>query len=160
MGKHSSLLMVRCPRCRTSMPLTEDLTQCPECGRRMKGREGVLNFVSSAARDNEREYYDKAYQSKPTGRTDAKQEIGGFEPYWYTPTQPENEMLLASMGNLTGKTILLLGNGASSKELRFILDSPSHKPHGLFGSVRTCPGKDSGTVQYRALQREDNLCRH
>ncbi len=62
-------------------------------------------------------YYDTKYAKSVSRRLT----FLDFYEEWHDRTIPENLILLKSMDNLHGKTVLLLGNGISYKELYFLV---------------------------------------
>lgn len=74
--------------------------------------DGIIDFVGSSG--SEREHYDKLYsQTAKRSLT-----IDDFKDAW--KKEPGFKELLESMGNVSGKKILLLGSGISVKELYFL----------------------------------------
>jgi ubiquinone/menaquinone biosynthesis C-methylase UbiE len=76
--------------------------------------EGTYDFTSKDNKSGEREYYDEHYErnSFETLSTQACRKM------WQT--WPGFEELLVSMGDISSRKILLLGNGVSLKELYFL----------------------------------------
>lgn len=75
---------------------------------------GTYNFVSEGNKSEEREHYDAKYKKdlfKPLSVEDCRM-------VW--STWPAFEKHYVSMGDISGKKILLLGNGLSRKELYFL----------------------------------------
>ena len=79
---------------------------------------GSYDFVRSKNNcAKEKEHYNRKYKhsipEKKLGLKDICEQ-------WYDKSLPHNLILLNSLGDLSGKRILLLGNGTSSKELYFL----------------------------------------
>lgn len=83
--------------------------------------EGCCDFVCDPASTNERKYYDEEY-------SDHQDRWSGSEPLdsidlaklWREGLGGGDEHLLASLGDLRGKRVLLLGNGSSVHEYHFL----------------------------------------
>ena len=79
--------------------------------------DGAYDFVSPGARvEGEKHFYDEHY--KAAGGHEFTLEV--VRERWTEIARPEAAVLLASLGDLSGKRILLLGNGMSIKELYFL----------------------------------------
>ncbi len=82
-----------------------------------KNYDGCYDFVSSRMDlKNERQHYDKEY----SGGRARKITVNMLKSSWFDETVPWYTTLLASLGNLNGKIVLLLGNGGSYKEIYFL----------------------------------------
>jgi len=84
--------------------------------------DGILNFVTNPDRRAEQAHYDAEYDvaapSEPA-------EIEPLGQHWLeTPYAPVNRLVWSRLGDLHGKTVLLLGNGLSCKELYFAGQTP------------------------------------
>lgn len=111
----------RCPSCRTLLRLVENA--CSQCGWRARGEpEGVLSFVTDPALRAESDHYDGEYAGAGLTPPVELEALGGL---WRdNPWAPFNETLLDAMGDLRGKTVLVLGNGVATKELYFLTQRP------------------------------------
>ena len=81
-----------------------------------KNHNGSYDFVLNENLRRERDYYDIEYKrrlSKPLTLQECCEK-------WQHNAMPENFALLRSLGDLSGKKILLIGNGTSFKELYFL----------------------------------------
>jgi SAM-dependent methyltransferase len=79
-------------------------------------QDGVFDLVTDPATRSEREHYDSFYSKKKK----YKISIGACRGIWNDRRAPEHKFLLQSLGPLADKTVLLLGNGGSLKELLFL----------------------------------------
>ena len=79
-------------------------------------RDGVFDFVVDPSRRSERDHYDAFY----AGRKPIRISVETCRQIWNDRRVPEHRFLLQSLGPLEGKTILLLGNANSLKELFFL----------------------------------------
>jgi len=79
-----------------------------------ENQDGIYDFTSKDNRNMEKEYYDDHYRraSLKTLSIEACRRIWG--------TWPGFEEVLTSMSDISGRRILLLGNGTSLKELYFL----------------------------------------
>lgn len=78
--------------------------------------DGVYDFVPDIGRHHERVFYDKKYSASGYAPLSLK----ACRNRWYDETFPESLVLLKSLDNISGKKILLLGNGTSIKEFHFL----------------------------------------
>ncbi|MDH3626186.1 MAG: class I SAM-dependent methyltransferase [Acidobacteriota bacterium] len=85
----------------------------------------MFDFVDSADRAEEKGFYDQAYVGRRQ-ESCAKQTVESVLPIWDLPDRPENRIVLEQLGDLSGKKVLLLGNGESLKELLFLTMDPAH----------------------------------
>ena len=108
----------RCPACRNQVGLDalRSVSACPSCGVRLATDDGIVDFVAAApvvkSRD-ERAYYDKVYADvRPRRSGEAR--LATLGPRWHGPeAPPERQAAWRRLGDLIGKTVLLLGNGDS-----------------------------------------------
>jgi SAM-dependent methyltransferase len=115
----------RCPSCRQQLELEDDAgrPRCVRCGWVAGPGDGILDFVSDAERADEREYYEGEYATTtaPDRRPD---DIAALEREWRDPVLILNHLVWEQLGPLAGRRIVLLGNGASEKELFFLRQDP------------------------------------
>lgn len=95
--------------------------------------QGVYDLVAASTdRGAEQEFYDSVYGSKePASRRD----IAECEALWHCGHQPELRVVRKAVGSVAGKDVLLLGNGASEKELAFLLEAPRML---VYSDLSTC----------------------
>jgi SAM-dependent methyltransferase len=78
----------------------------------------VLDLLPSRKDVAEEAYYEEVYAGEDRGAlTDARAE-------WASRYYPMNEAVLRRVGDVRDKTVVLLGNGTSEKELLFLDDEP------------------------------------
>lgn len=77
---------------------------------------GVYDFTSRTSLKEEQSFYNERYSAKTLPQLTR----AACEAQWSVSRFRENRVLLESLGNLNGKTILLLGNGTSCKEFHFL----------------------------------------
>ena len=83
-----------------------------------KSYEGCYDLVvADQETQKERDHYDKEYLQKQIEELTPS----GVKSEWFDEMTPWRRTLLESLGDLSGKQILLLGNGESSKEIYFLL---------------------------------------
>ena len=81
-----------------------------------KSHHGCYDFVvPSCELKAEREHYDKEYPAKAV----TPPTIASVTQQWFDEMLPWRRTFLASLGELAGKRILLVGNGDSNKEFYF-----------------------------------------
>lgn len=79
-----------------------------------ENHDGTYDFVVSREQSSEREYYENLYNRDGSSIC----LIEDFQRAWQK--EPGFEQLLSSLGDISEKKILLLGNGISLKELYFL----------------------------------------
>lgn len=81
-------------------------------------RGGCYDFVTASPEmQKEKEHYDKEYQAKIRRRKPLSFSL--IHDLWFDETTPWYRSLLYSLGDLSGKDVLLVGNGGSPRELYF-----------------------------------------
>ena len=91
---------------------------CEEGGRRQVYRplHGCYDFVlEGLSQESERAHYEAHYQGASLRALD----LDDIRGLWFDRCTPWYNTLLHSMGELQGKTVLLVGNGRSCKEFYF-----------------------------------------
>lgn len=107
-----------CPSCGVIVELGQD---CDMCGRVIV-RNGVADFVGADEHSAEINFYNTVYSARarriPPPET--------MRHHWEgDPDSPQNGLILKALGDLAGQIVLLIGNGASDKEIFFLTLSPS-----------------------------------
>jgi len=86
--------------------------------------DGCFDFVKPSLTVKEvREIYDDAYSRRTTSQTTtniSQITLASLAEQWEDNTIPWRKTMLDALGELSGKEILLLGNGASFKEFFFL----------------------------------------
>lgn len=81
------------------------------------GHDGIFDFaVTNPELRKARELYDQEYLKRPIPNIDWPV----VSESWENKTLPWRRTMLSSLGNLAGKQVLLLGNGASFQEFYFL----------------------------------------
>ena len=78
-----------------------------------KTQDGVVDFVFDPQLKKERDHYDDVYDLDDVPHISIEQ----THELWLDRAHPEAKVALNSLGDIDGKTILLVGNGLSLKEL-------------------------------------------
>jgi SAM-dependent methyltransferase len=82
----------------------------------------IYNLVPPTTdRIEEQQFYDATYSRDERA---VLRSVAETAELWECPNQPEIAVMRRATGDVHGKDILLLGNGASEKELAFLLDGP------------------------------------
>jgi ubiquinone/menaquinone biosynthesis C-methylase UbiE len=111
----------RCPRCRAAL-VGRDAVICPGCGRvARESAAGILDLLSDTV-SAEQEHYDDWYDASRTGPPPP---LESLEHHWRSRYYPMNRTVLERIGDVRGKTIVLLGNGTSEQELYLLTRDPA-----------------------------------
>jgi len=120
--KYSSFPSFHCPACSNVNMAASGCASCARCGRAHVVSHDIYDLVSAGTdRGAEQRFYDSVYGSNDTI---ARRDIATCEVLWHRGHQPELEIVRRAVGNVAGKDVLLLGNGASEKELAFLCEMP------------------------------------
>lgn len=115
-----------CPRCYGPLELVvnelpnKQSLRCSNCNDEFPGVADSFDLtITEREREPERYHYQLAYLSPSASHTT------DFDPEhrsrrWADPHWPEGYLILNRLGDLNGKVVLCLGNGASTKELHFL----------------------------------------
>lgn len=111
----------RCTHCGAYFSLEE--TMCTQCHYNfLLPATGVLDFVNVSEKINSELYhYDKVYN---TQKINGAKETKELKKLWTNPWNPQDQIVLDSLGDLRGKRVLLLGNGHSIKEMFLLSLNP------------------------------------
>lgn len=102
--------------------MEEKPSKCAQCGRRLYVRSMGFDLADTKDKGAEVRFYNSHYSAAPL--PEKKNAITDFAKEWHRVDQPQNKSVRRFVGSVTGKRVLLLGNGASRKELTFLLDNP------------------------------------
>lgn len=131
---------------------------CPACGWSAPVTDGVTDWApASEAREAEREFYEGEYGAG-VGERGEWMVPEALAWLWRNPYYPENERVLARVGDLRDRTVLLLGNGGSEKELFLLTAAPRAlvvsdlAPAGLAAlRAKTDPGRWAARLHWAAI---------
>jgi SAM-dependent methyltransferase len=116
--------------------------RCASCGLDLEVAGGVVDFVRVEERGPERAFYDDFYSHAPS--LNSLPSPASLGATWTGPHAPwEMQVVWRRLGALRERTILLLGNGESVRELYMLVQ----RPRALIYS-------DLSPVGLRALRRE------
>lgn len=111
-----------CTRCKTILVpdafatfTSESEFLCHGCQAVFLNHSGCLDMT--VTKSCEREHYDGVYSPESESHTPSTS--NAWAPLWSDPLHPERRKMLDILGNVEGKSMLLLGNGLSAKELHF-----------------------------------------
>jgi len=114
-----------CPGCRKALRLAieDDRSVCSACGWTARAGDGAaLNFVMDPALRKEADHYEDEYAQ---ARLAAPVELEALAALWKdNPWAPFNQTIHDALGDVRNKTMVLLGNGVSAKELFFLTQGP------------------------------------
>lgn len=147
---HAVAPALRCPACHGDLVVIEETggLHCASCGYTAGVEEGVVDFVVTDQGSGERAFYDDFYEHAPERRPPPA--LAALERTWTTPTAPwEMQRVWDRLGDLRGRTVLLLGNGESFNELYLL----TQQPRALIYS-------DLSPVGLRALRRHVDPTAH
>jgi len=98
------------------------LPGCAQCGNSLVDSHGVFNLTDHVSKVEERKFYDREYSNSEGQQPPLSLET--LQPAWKRNDAAQNRLLRDAVGNLSGKAVLLIGNGASRKELTFLNHAP------------------------------------
>ena len=118
--------ILRCPRCYGQLDIVageleeEQSLLCGDCKAEFPGVGDSFDLtIDAGERQLERRHYQRAYASRCVSvRTGF--DAGHWSQRWADAHWPEGRLILGRLGDLNGKVVLCLGNGASLKELHFL----------------------------------------
>lgn len=123
-------MIFRCPACSNGVGLDalQSARACPSCGGQIATSDGILDFVAAAPvakSEGERAYYQGVYGAYSS--TDPVElDLIALGSRWHGPkAPPERRAAWRRLGDLRGKTVLLLGNGDSFPELYLLTAHPA-----------------------------------
>jgi SAM-dependent methyltransferase len=116
----SPVVQYRCPRCRRALaPVADGHLECV-CGWVVRPGE-VLDFTG-AETTAEQAHYEELYVNE---REASGHSLPELESLWASHYYPMNRVVLERIGDITGKVLLLVGNGTSEKELFLLTRDPA-----------------------------------
>ncbi len=115
-----------CPQCYEPLELVvnelpnKQSLQCSNCRTEFHGVVDSFDLtITEGERELERHHYQQEYLLRSASLpTDFDPEHWSHR--WADPHWPEGRLILNRLGDLNGKVVLCLGNGASTKELHFL----------------------------------------
>jgi ubiquinone/menaquinone biosynthesis C-methylase UbiE len=116
------VVIYQCPACRRPLQTKRGSPFCSSCGARVRTQEGILLLACDAELSAEAAHYEQRYAV-----ADQKQRLSDLRllrSEWESLYYPMNADVLRRVGDIGDKTVLLLGNGASDKELYFLTQKP------------------------------------
>jgi ubiquinone/menaquinone biosynthesis C-methylase UbiE len=116
-----SAAIYQCPACRRPLQTKRESPFC-SCGARVRSHDGILLLAREAAHSAEGAYYEQCYAVAAQKRRSSDLRLLRYE--WESLYYPMNADVLRRVGDIGDKTVLLLGNGASDKELYFLTQKP------------------------------------
>ncbi len=116
-----SELSFHCPVCGSDVEISGGGSRalCSRCGHDAAAASGVAHFVRSEERILEQAYYDGVYLESESG------DVTDLHAEWRSLYYPMNRRVLARVGDVKGRAVVLLGNGTSPKELVFLEQDPA-----------------------------------
>jgi SAM-dependent methyltransferase len=124
MPSRTALELFRCPECHAEIDLVPaTAVRCEACGLQLDAADGVVDLVGDRRRGNERAFYDDYYSHAPDlGEVPGPASLAGT---WTGPDAPwEMQRVWRHLGELTDRTVVLLGNGESVAELHMLVERP------------------------------------
>ncbi len=112
-----------CHSCKTELWMDFEENVCRNCKKQIVIDDNIFNLTLSSEKTLEKDYYNSVY--KKTNINPQKITLKKLDEQWSSNLKPENVIIRKILGNLKNKKILLTGNGASWKELAFLLDKPN-----------------------------------
>ena len=82
----------------------------------------IYDFVGATKKYEEKSFYDGEYGKSYV--VERKTTLDDLESIWKRPYAPQDALVRKMLGDIKAKTVVMLGNGASQKELAFLKDHP------------------------------------
>jgi ubiquinone/menaquinone biosynthesis C-methylase UbiE len=130
----------RCPSC--DRPLEIRAGTCAECGAVVQTDDGILLLAPKDAMEEEGAFYDDVYTG---AAAPPSSDTTSLRSEWESLYYPMNADVLRRVGDLRDQVVLLLGNGASAKELYFL----ELQPRRLIVSDLSLEGLRAGRRRHR-----------
>lgn len=124
MRSRAAVQLFRCPECHAEIDLVPAAAvRCDACGLELDAADGVVDLVGDRGQGNERAFYDDYYShASDLGEVPVPASLAGT---WTGRDAPwEMQRVWHHLGELTDRTILLLGNGESVAELHMLVEQP------------------------------------
>src|SRR5262245_66693908 len=105
----ASTFLFLCPSCGSGIAVHDSgrRAPCGRCGLDAATTAGVVDFVRNEERLLEQSYYDDVYVHSPSS------DPIDLHAEWRSLYYPVNRRVLARVGNVKGRVVVLLGNGTS-----------------------------------------------
>lgn len=116
-----------CPNC--SVPIDPATGKCAggggcaHCIEGFRRASGVFDFVKSKAVEDEQAFYNDVYRQGQAAKPAQRPEE--FAAGWSGRWSRQDPLTLQEVGDLEGKTIAIIGNGTSEKELFLLTRQPA-----------------------------------
>jgi SAM-dependent methyltransferase len=145
-----ALDIFQCPMCSAGLPVVKGASEirCSSCSWKCDSVDGIIDFVGRREPTSERSFYDGYYRSH-TGAV-SPGDVTSLAASWTDRDAPwEMQRAWERLGDIAGKTVLLLGNGESSAELYMLTCRPRAliysdlSPVGLAALSRRFGGLDN-----------------
>ncbi len=110
----------RCPWCQGPLRATHVPAglRCATCARPVGSADGIFDFVRDGVKEEEGRFYDGEYAGAAGV---APPSISSLRALWVdNPYAPHNEAMWRRMQDVDGATVVVLGSGASPRELYFL----------------------------------------
>jgi ubiquinone/menaquinone biosynthesis C-methylase UbiE len=119
----NSEILIHCPHCCAVLEMNGQDEKCSECNKQLVVDGNVYDFVGDTQKQDEKTFYDTTYDD--SGSVSRKKALDELEQIWESPSTPENRLVRNILGNVMGKTVVMVGNGKSRKELALLRESPN-----------------------------------
>ena len=120
--RDSRAAIFRCPACGRPLQTERGSPLCRTCGARVLTDDGILLLAHDAIGSAESAHYEQRYAAVDQRRR--PRDLRLLRSEWENLYYPMNADVLRRVGDVGDKTVLLLGNGASDKELYFLTQKP------------------------------------
>jgi len=121
------LISLKCPECGSELnkdifkfSIERDYLVCEKCLTEFNNLNGCIDFVIKTSAD--KNFYEKVYKENSTCEN-RNIDFSELRKMWFNPIFPARKIFLNELikTNIKNKSILLLGNGKSLKELYFLV---------------------------------------
>lgn len=137
-----------CLGCSAQLVMDGLKKHCSECGRSILVYGNIYDFVGEEVKQGEKDFYDHEYdKSEVVARKETLKEL---ELGWEEPGAPQDALVRKVLGDIKSKIVVMLGNGASKKELSLLQERPKRLVYSDLSSSASMRIK--ATVDYSGFE--------
>lgn len=121
-SKDSGEILFHCPYCDAVNEMSGQDESCRKCGNLLIIEGNIYNFVRETQKQDEKNFYDSTYEN--AGVVDRKKTLDELDLIWERQYAPQDKLVRKALGNIKDKTVIMVGNGKSQKEMALLKEKP------------------------------------